>query len=98
VPRGVHDADLCYRASNERAGMRYGGPGMEAATLPPFLDMYGPYGLLTPASWVAMHARRYMHEYGVTNEDFGRVSVVERKHAANTSAAFFYQRPIPRGE
>ena len=34
------------------------------------------------------------HEYGVTNEDFGRISVVDRKHAANNPAAWFYQRPI----
>jgi acetyl-CoA acetyltransferase len=85
---------VCYRAFNERSGMRFGGPGMAAATLPPFLDMYGPYGLLTPASWVALHARRYMHEYGVTNEDFGRISVVDRRHAATNPAAWFYQRPI----
>ena len=56
--------------------------------------MYGPYGLLSPASWVALHARRYMHEYGVTNEDFGRISVVDRKHAATNPDAWFYQRPI----
>jgi len=94
VATGVADVVVCYRAFNERSGMRYGGPGMESARLPPFLDMYGPYGLLTPASWVALHARRYMHEYGVTNEDFGRISVVDRKHAANNPAAWFYQRPI----
>jgi acetyl-CoA acetyltransferase len=98
VATGVADVVVCYRAFNERSGMRYGGPGMEAATLPPFLDMYGPYGLLTPASWVAMHARRYMHEYGVTNEDFGRISVVDRKHAATNPAAWFYQRPITLAE
>jgi acetyl-CoA acetyltransferase len=50
--------------------------------------------LLTPAAWVALHARRYMHEYGVTNEDFGRVAVVDRKHAATNPDAWFYQRPI----
>jgi acetyl-CoA acetyltransferase len=94
VATGAADVVVCYRAFNERSGMRFGGPGMEAARLPPFLDMYGPYGLLTPASWVALHARRYMHEYGVTNEDFGRISVVDRKHAATNPAAWFYQRPI----
>ena len=95
VATGAADVVVCYRAFNERSGMRFGGAAMTgAAMLPPFLDMYGPYGLLTPASWVALHARRYMHEYGVTNEDFGRVSVVDRKHAANNPAAWFYQRPI----
>jgi acetyl-CoA acetyltransferase len=95
VATGAADVVVCWRAFNERSGMRFGGAAMSGvAMLPPFLDMYGPYGLLTPASWVALHARRYMHEYGVTNEDFGRISVVDRKHAANNPAAWFHQRPI----
>jgi acetyl-CoA acetyltransferase len=56
--------------------------------------MHSPYGLLTPASWVAMNARRYMHEFGATTEDFGRVAVADRKHAATNPNAWFYQRPI----
>ena len=32
-----------------------------------------------------MHAQRYMSTYGVTNEDFGRISVVDRAHAAKQS-------------
>jgi acetyl-CoA acetyltransferase len=95
VATGAADVVVCYRAMNERSGMRFGGSAMMgAAMLPPFLDMYGPYGHLSPASWVALQARRYMHEYGVTNEDFGRISVVDRKHAATNPAAWFYQRPI----
>jgi acetyl-CoA acetyltransferase len=95
VATGVAEVVVCYRAFNERSGMRFGGAAMMGASmLPPFLDMYGPYGLLTPASWVALHARRYMHDYGVTNEDFGRIAVVDRKHAANNPNAWFYQRPI----
>lgn len=94
VATGVADVVVCYRAFNERSGMRFGGAAMTATTLPPFLDMYGPYGLLSPAGWVALQARRYMHEYGVSNEDFGRIAVVDRKHAATNPAAWFYQRPI----
>lgn len=95
VATGAADVVVCYRAFNERSGMRYGGAGMaSAAMLPPWLDWYGPYGLLSPAAWVALNARRYMHEYGVTNEDFGRISVVDRRHAATNPAAWFYQRPI----
>jgi acetyl-CoA acetyltransferase len=41
-----------------------------------------------------MFARRMMHEYGVTSEDFGRVAVADRKHAASNPAAHFYQQPI----
>jgi len=95
IATGAAEVVVCYRALNERSGMRFGGPGMaSAAMLPPWLDWYGPYGLLSPAAWVALHARRYMHEYGVTNEDFGRISVVDRTHAATNPSAWFYQRPI----
>ena len=52
-----------------------------------------PSGLLTPAQWVAMFARRYMHEYGATSEDFGRVAVADRKHAATNPKAWFYEKP-----
>jgi acetyl-CoA acetyltransferase len=41
-----------------------------------------------------MFATRYMHQYGATSEDFGRVAVADRRHAANNPAAFFYEKPI----
>ena len=41
-----------------------------------------------------MFATRIMHEYGVTSEDFGRVAVADRKHAATNPAAHFYGQPI----
>jgi acetyl-CoA acetyltransferase len=51
-------------------------------------------GLSTPAATVAMQARRYLHEYGATSEDFGRVAVADRKHAATNPKAWFHERPI----
>ena len=65
-----------------------------ARETPLFMAHYAPFGLLTPAAWVAMHAQRYMSTYGVTNEDFGRIAVVDRLHAAKNPDAWFYQRPI----
>ena len=94
VATGAADVVLCWRAFNERSGMRFGGAGFAGGALPPFFDWYAPFGLFTPASWVAIAARRYMHAYGATNEHFGRISVVDRKHAATNPAAWFYQRPI----
>jgi acetyl-CoA acetyltransferase len=35
-----------------------------------------------------------MHEYGATSEDFGRVAVADRRHAATNPNAFFYGKPI----
>ena len=41
-----------------------------------------------------MFAQRYMHDYGATSEDFGRVAVADRKHAATNPTAWFYEQPI----
>jgi acetyl-CoA acetyltransferase len=41
-----------------------------------------------------MSARRYMTTYGATSEDFGRVSVADRRHAATNPKAWFYEQPI----
>jgi acetyl-CoA acetyltransferase len=98
VNEGVADYVLCYRAFNERSGRRFGAgvhdqPASATAEAAQFA-WTSPYGLLTPASWVAMFASRIMHEYGVTSEDFGAIAVADRKHAATNPAAFFYGKPI----
>ncbi|QCB50240.1 lipid-transfer protein [Rhodococcus sp. PAMC28707] len=98
VATGVADVVVCYRAFNERSGTRYG-LGQHDRPMDSTADRAAyawltPQGLSTPAQWVAMFARRYMHEYGATSEDFGRVAVVARAHAAVNPAAWFYNRPI----
>ncbi|MHB9860294.1 lipid-transfer protein [Streptomyces sp. YIM S03343] len=96
VAAGVAEVVVCYRAFNERSGRRFGSgvqhrePSAEGAALGWSL----PFGLLTPASWVAMAAQRYLHTYGLTPEAFGHVAVVDRAHAANNPAAYFHGRPI----
>jgi acetyl-CoA acetyltransferase len=98
VASGVADYVLCYRAFNERSGRRFGAgvqgrPAGVTAEEAQF-SWTSSFGVLTPASWVAMFATRMMHEYGVTSEDFGRVAVADRRHAANNPAAHFYGKPI----
>ncbi len=98
VNEGVADYVLCYRAFNERSGHRFGTgvqdrvPGHTAEEAS--YAWTSPFGLLTPASWIAMFATRIMHEFGVTSEDFGRVAVADRRHAATNPAAWFYEQPI----
>jgi acetyl-CoA acetyltransferase len=98
VATGVAKVVVCYRAMNERSMQRFGTGVQDRPPTPTtenaHFGWYAPYGLLTPASWVAMSARRYMEEYGATSADFGRVSVACRKHAATNPAAWFYRRPI----
>ena len=98
VATGVADAVVCYRAFNERSGRRFGAGVQDldasATAERAQFSWTTPAGLLTPASWVAMVARRYMHLYGATSLDFGRVAVAGRRHAANNPAAWFHEQPI----
>ncbi|EME54308.1 lipid-transfer protein [Rhodococcus ruber BKS 20-38] len=98
VASGVADVVVVYRAFNERSGTRFGaGPppfAYTANTDQEYRNWINPYGLLTPAQQEAFLARRYMHKYGATSADFGRISVLSRKHAAVNPRAWFYERPI----
>jgi acetyl-CoA acetyltransferase len=97
VATGQASAVVCYRAFNERSGHRFGrATGANRAPTSTGLEFswHLPYGFATPAAWVAMYARRYMHTYGATSEDFGRVAVAMRRHAATNPKAWFYERPI----
>ncbi len=97
VATGISEVVVVYRAFNERSERRFGagrqGPSGDVPVPVP-TNWYAPFGFVTPASWVAMFARRYMHEYGATSEDFGRVAVADRKHAATNPNAWFYEQPI----
>jgi acetyl-CoA acetyltransferase len=91
VEAGMADAVVISRAFNERSGRRFGQP---LPTAPPSMSWTLPYGLDTPAKMYSLWFQRYMHRYGVTNEDLGRYTVVARTHAATNPAAWFYERPI----
>src|SRR5699024_4535897 len=98
VATGAAEPVVCYRALNERSGARFGAAldvsacGVDARAAN--YTWYLPYGLMPPASWIAMLAQRYMHNYGATSEDSGRASVLDRKHAATNPKAWFYAQPI----
>jgi acetyl-CoA acetyltransferase len=98
VATGMADVVVCYRALNERSGRRFGqvAAGLAGVQSTAGIDngWHYPMGLGTPAAMVAMMAKRYMHTYGATSEDFGVVTVADRRHAAANPAAWFYQRPI----
>jgi len=102
IAAGLAETVVCYRALNERSGRRFGQVPRAAAEAPTSAGVdngwHYPMGLGTPAATVAMIARRYMHEYGATSEDFGRVTVADRRHAAANPKAWFYRRPVTLAE
>lgn len=98
VASGVAKTVVVYRAMNERSWYRFGSGSYGFGATPFFENVnygwYMPHGFHTPAAWVGMFARRYMHTYGATSEDFGRISVAARDFAATNPNAFFYGKPI----
>lgn len=52
------------------------------------VDFQAPFGL-TPISWYAMGASRYMYETGVSRADIAQVAVKSRRFAANNPLAQF---------
>jgi acetyl-CoA acetyltransferase len=101
VNAGLCQNVLIWRAMNERSQYRFGqNPNQQ--NMSGYTAGHGtgsllwciPYGAMTPASWAALQAGRYMHQYGVTNRDLGYISVQQRAYAATNPKAWFYQRPI----
>ena len=106
VEAGVADAVICYRAFNERSGLRFGqgfGVGFGASTegLSAETDHWSltvPFGLRTAAGWIGMFARRYLWEHGLDSADLAPVAVAARGFAATNPQAYFYARPITAAE
>ena len=98
VAAGACEAVLVWRAINQGAAYRYGQPQAGGMFQPgsgtSSLLWCMPFGAQAPATWAALAIQRYMHEFGVTNRDFGRIAVLHRKHAATNPAAIFHGKPI----
>src|SRR3984893_15430783 len=100
VASGAADVVVAYRAIRARSGAsRFGGAktapsptsGHSGSTA---MQWCMPFGVLTPASWMALNAPRYMHQHGVTSADFGRAVVQLRAYAATNPVAWGFGRPI----
>jgi acetyl-CoA acetyltransferase len=87
---------VVYRSLNGRSGQRYSegvsGDLITSDTI--HWSWYMPWGLMTPASWVAMFTQRYMHDTGTKSTDLAQVSISTRNHAVNNPNAFFYNKPL----
>jgi acetyl-CoA acetyltransferase len=100
VDSGAADVVVAYRAIRARSGAtRFGGAKVVSAPTTAHSGTTAmlwcmPFGLLTPASWMALNSTRYMHQYGVHSEDIGRAVVQLRAYAETNPAAWGYQRPM----
>lgn len=96
VATGAAKYVVGFRALNGRSGQRYS-EGVSGNIVTSDLVHWGyymPFGLLTPASWVAMFTQRYMHQTGCKSTDLAEVCMAQRAYAVKNPNAFFYERPM----
>ncbi|MFO0689982.1 MAG: lipid-transfer protein [Myxococcota bacterium] len=96
VATGMAKNVVVYRALNGRSGQRMG-QGVSGQVITSDLihwSWYMPFGLLTPASWIALQAKLYMHKYGATVEHLAHVAITQRKHAQNNPNAAMRGKPM----
>lgn len=96
VATGTANNVVVWRAMNGRSGMRMGqtvGGDIVTSDLVHW-SWYWPYGMLTPASWIAAFTQRYMYEYGATTEHLGKVAIAQRSFAQQNPVAAGYGKPL----
>ena len=96
IATGMAKHVVVYRALNGRSGQRMG-QGVSGNIISSDLihwSWYMPFGLLTPASWIALQARLYMERYGATSEHLAHVAITQRRHARNNPNAAMRDRPM----
>ena len=100
IATGMAETVVCFRALNGRSGHRFSSGVSGDITTADAIHWgwYMPYGLLTPASWVAMFTQRWMHNTGVTKDALFEVAHATREYAVNNPNAFFHGRSFDRAE
>jgi acetyl-CoA acetyltransferase/uncharacterized OB-fold protein len=96
VAAGLCRHALVYRTVTEAtaaAGTGRQGIGSGQRTVSGFAQWVIPYGAMSAANWLALHAVRHMHEFGTRREHLGEIALAARAHAALNPAAV-YREPM----
>jgi len=100
VAAGLCRHALVYRTVTEASasaatGRR--GIGAGAAEVGGFAAFFIPFGAMSAANWLALYARRHMHEFGTKREQLGLIATTARRHAALNPKAV-YREPLTMEE
>jgi acetyl-CoA acetyltransferase/uncharacterized OB-fold protein len=96
VAAGLCRHALVYRTVTEAsaaAGTGRLGIGAGARSVSGFAQWVIPFGAMSAANWLALHAVRHMHEFGTKREHLGEIALTGRAHAALNPAAV-YREPL----
>jgi acetyl-CoA acetyltransferase len=97
VRAGLARRILCFRTVTESSAAtdarRAGVVGSAAGRVPPGpFHMLAPHGAMSATTWVALYARRAMHEHGLTRAQLGSLVCAQRQHAAGNPNAIYRER------
>jgi acetyl-CoA acetyltransferase/uncharacterized OB-fold protein len=96
VAAGLCRHALVYRTVTEATAAASTGRlgiGAGARSVSGFAQWVIPFGAMSAANWLALHAVRHMHEYGTRREHLGEIALTARAHAALNPAAI-YREPL----
>jgi acetyl-CoA acetyltransferase/uncharacterized OB-fold protein len=96
IAAGLCRHALVYRTVSEAtaaAGTGRLGIGAGSRTVSGFAQWVIPFGAMSAANWLALHAVRHMHEFGTKREHLGEIALTARAHAALNPAAI-YREPM----
>ena len=96
VAAGLCRHALVYRTVTESTaaadtGRR--GIGAGSREISGFAAFMIPFGAMSAANWLALYARRHMHEFGTTREQLAQIALNDRRNAARNPAAI-YREPM----
>jgi acetyl-CoA acetyltransferase/uncharacterized OB-fold protein len=91
VAAGLCRHVLCFRTVWEStyAALKLGGlPGGRMAG--PLWEWRAPFGAMSAANWIGMHASQYLHRYGATREEtLAWIALTDRANAARNPNAIY---------
>src|SRR3989449_8457980 len=100
VAAGLCRHVLVYRTVTEATAQGAGGRagiGAGSRAVSGFAQWVIPFGAMSAANWLALHAVRHMHEFGTKREHLGEIALAGRAHAALNPAAI-YREPLTMEE
>lgn len=99
VAAGLARHVLVYRTVTEATAQQGGrsGIGLDGGSGVPRMEgelgQMLPFGGFSAANWVAWHAQRYMHDYGMTREQLAQIALNARRNAGLNPGAI-YREPM----
>ena len=95
IVAGFATCVVVYRALAQGQFGRFGQtPAIRTISGPPAYTW--PYGMSTPAQWIALRTRRFMHEHRVTQDALAAIAMAAYHHAQFNPRAVMYGRPVSR--